>query len=220
MRFNRSQAKMLGAFVGLEVLAYLLIFFFVPETARCISTYGEDLNHMSLEELNCIFEQPTFYHARYRLQEALPNMGKQLRWGVCRAFTQKYPRPPSSIVVYRWRPDEASQVCEVPQPNGTSQPSEVPKPDEKGQDSASVAHIECTSPAQVNTERTNRDAQDIPYQRNADKIIEAPILLDSRQPDSQYLNPHDRLPSNEEDAAAAAAAAETVSSKNDVKESR
>ena len=60
----------LGAFcfyAGLNVIAFVLIFFFVPETAG-----------RTLEELDAVFAVSTMTHARYQLKESLPYFIK--RW--------------------------------------------------------------------------------------------------------------------------------------------
>lgn len=106
-RFNRSQAKMLGTSVALEPLAYFLIFCFVPETARYKSEEDDDLNHLSLEEITCIFQVPTIRHTMYRIFEALPNTARQARWLLFRSCMKEVQWPGRPVVAYRWRVNSA-----------------------------------------------------------------------------------------------------------------
>jgi hypothetical protein len=54
-------------YAGLNILALVAIFLFVPETAG-----------RTLEELDAVFSVPTSVHARYQVKEALPYIVK--RW--------------------------------------------------------------------------------------------------------------------------------------------
>lgn len=102
--FNSTQAKMLGTFVGLEVLAFILIFLFVPETAKCTPVHKDDLNYLSLEEINSIFEQPTLHHTWYRIRHVVPQALYRLRW---KLFGTKVDgqEPHKIIVLWRWPPN-------------------------------------------------------------------------------------------------------------------
>ena len=134
--FNVVQAKMLGTFVGLEVLALLLIFLFVPETAHCTPSYEEELNHLSLEELNSIFEQPTLHHTHYRIRAAFPSWLKRVRYRLFHRFVELNERdlikPP---YVYRWTPnDNDTEMHNVADRTNSS------SSDPQQQVSVSVAH--------------------------------------------------------------------------------
>jgi hypothetical protein len=56
-----GETRLLGLFTGLCMLAWCLIFVFVPETTG-----------KTLEEINYIFGVPTWKHAGYQLGEVLP----------------------------------------------------------------------------------------------------------------------------------------------------
>lgn len=105
--FNDVQAKMLGTFVVLEVFALIMIFLFVPETAHLTPSYEEELNHLSLEELNSVFEQPTFHHTHYRIRAAFPSWLKRIRYRLLRRYIrlndEDLKKPP---FVYRWSPND------------------------------------------------------------------------------------------------------------------
>lgn len=104
-QYNQAQARMLGVFVVLEVVAFCLIFLFVPETAKCKASERDALNHMSLEELNAVFEQPTFHHTKWRIQEALPH---RLRWAIWRLTPGRNPdeEPEMEVQVHRWESEK------------------------------------------------------------------------------------------------------------------
>ncbi|KAJ9605872.1 hypothetical protein H2200_009721 [Cladophialophora chaetospira] len=71
--WDKNQQRLLGAFVGCNVIALLLIFFLVPETAGAsVSKEHGKLNYMSLEELNYIFGVPTAKHIQYQVRHVLP----------------------------------------------------------------------------------------------------------------------------------------------------
>jgi len=55
-----------GFYAGLNVVAFVLIFFFLPETKQ-----------RTLEELDYVFAVPTRTHARFRLNQALPKLFKR-----------------------------------------------------------------------------------------------------------------------------------------------
>ena len=91
--FNQNgQSSLLGVFVGLNVLSFLLIFFFVPETAG--ATLGKDegsLNYISLEELNYIFGVSTVKHISYQLRHMVPWMFRRLVWRLAHPFSRESP---------------------------------------------------------------------------------------------------------------------------------
>ena len=71
--WDKNQQRLLGAFVGCNIVALLLIFFLVPETAGAsVSKEHGKLNYMSLEELNYIFGVPTPKHIQYQLRHVVP----------------------------------------------------------------------------------------------------------------------------------------------------
>ena len=94
-----AQSRIMGAFAVLNLVAFLLIFLFVPETAGTVidPKHGK-LNSMSLEELNYIFGETTTRHARYQIKEMLPWHFQKIRWIVCHLFTSKWhdPEPPAA----------------------------------------------------------------------------------------------------------------------------
>ncbi|KAF2721108.1 hypothetical protein K431DRAFT_76523 [Polychaeton citri CBS 116435] len=68
-----GQPGLLGIFAGLNIVAFLLVFFYVRETAG--ASYGGSpgsMTHMSLEELNYIFGVSNRQHARYQIKEVIP----------------------------------------------------------------------------------------------------------------------------------------------------
>jgi hypothetical protein len=91
--FNHNgQSSLLGVFVGLNVLSFLLIFFFVPETAG--ATLGKQegsLNYISLEELNYIFGVSTMKHIDYQLRHMVPWMFHRLIWRLTHPFSPNSP---------------------------------------------------------------------------------------------------------------------------------
>ena len=71
--WDKNQERLLGAFVGFNAIALLLIFLLVPETAGAsVSKEHGKLNYMSLEELNYIFGVPTAKHIEYQIRHVLP----------------------------------------------------------------------------------------------------------------------------------------------------
>lgn len=64
---------LLGIFAFLNVVSFILVFFFVRETAGAAveGTFGSMIS-VSLEELNYIFAVPTAKHAVYQLKTVLP----------------------------------------------------------------------------------------------------------------------------------------------------
>ena len=115
---------MLGTFVLLEIIAFILIFLFVPETASCKPSERDSLNHMSLEELNSIFETKTLHHTRWRFQEALPHRVEWMQW---RMTPEKYsgPEPTKEIPVYRWKQNDSP----APESSTTLVPSQETRSD-------------------------------------------------------------------------------------------
>ncbi len=83
--WDKNQERLLGAFVACNVVALLLIFFFVPETAGAsVSKEHGKLNYMSLEELNYIFGVPTAKHINYQIRHVLPWAVDMVKYSVGR----------------------------------------------------------------------------------------------------------------------------------------
>jgi hypothetical protein len=62
-----------GIFAGLNVVAFVLVFFFVRETSGAtLGPTAGSLTFMSLEELNYVFGVSTKKHAMYQLRSVLP----------------------------------------------------------------------------------------------------------------------------------------------------
>ncbi|KAF2097983.1 general substrate transporter, partial [Rhizodiscina lignyota] len=80
--YNVGQSRLLAVFTGLNVLALILIFFFVPETAGASLGLDESntLRYISLEELNWIFSVRTRKHIDYQLRYMIPWAWKILIW--------------------------------------------------------------------------------------------------------------------------------------------
>jgi Sugar (and other) transporter len=81
-----GQSRLLAVFAGLNVVSFLLIFFFVPETAGAALQGRQEgsLNNISLEELNYIFGVSTRKHIRYQLQHVLPWSVQWVKYGINR----------------------------------------------------------------------------------------------------------------------------------------
>lgn len=84
--WQHLQAKLLGAFVGFIVLAFILIFCLVPETNAAATAKGRrTLSYMSLEELNHIFKVRTIDFINYQFKHAIPWAVKRVGYcvGLC-----------------------------------------------------------------------------------------------------------------------------------------
>lgn len=100
--YANTQAIILGVFVLLEIITLLLIFFFVPETSgSTIGRSDDSLIWLSLEELNYIFEVPTFLHSTYQLKVMLPWVFRKGKWLLFHWFTQA-DNPDDPEILYRW----------------------------------------------------------------------------------------------------------------------
>lgn len=100
-----GECRLFEIFIGLNVIALVLIFFFVPETAG--ATLGSDasqgLNAISLEELNYIFNVPTWKHIHYQIIYIVPWAWDMLRWKLRRHVMRKREkRPPDPDQLYTW----------------------------------------------------------------------------------------------------------------------
>lgn len=103
---------MLGVFVVLNVVQFLLVFFLVPETNGAATEDRRTINHMSLEELDHIFEVCTRDFIGYQWHEARP-------WGLKTAGSKlRLCAAPDSLEVmhvyasHRHKPDEAGNSSE------------------------------------------------------------------------------------------------------------
>ena len=68
-----GQSGLLGIFAGLNVVAFILVFLFVRETAgAALGGTPGSMTFMSLEELNYIFGVSSMKHIRYQLTTAVP----------------------------------------------------------------------------------------------------------------------------------------------------
>ena len=92
--WNIKQERLLGAFVGFNVVAMILIFFLVPETAG--ASVGKEhgkLNYMSLEELNYIFGVPTPRHIQYQIRHVLPWAAAMVKYRVYSILGREAQKP-------------------------------------------------------------------------------------------------------------------------------
>lgn len=78
-----GQTGLLGLFAGLDALAFLLVWLFVPGTAEVTT----------LEDMNYVFGVPTRRHVEYQLREVLP-------WWIGRLLGKKNKKP---APLYRWQ---------------------------------------------------------------------------------------------------------------------
>ncbi|KAJ4358762.1 uncharacterized protein N0V89_003346 [Didymosphaeria variabile] len=77
-----GESRLLGIFTCLNVIALILIFFFVPETAVAITGVddAQGLNYISLEELNYIFSATTKQHVGYQMKRMVPWAREMVKW--------------------------------------------------------------------------------------------------------------------------------------------
>lgn len=88
---NRGQTRLLCLFAGLDALAFILVWLFVPGTEQQIAT---------MEEMNYVFGVPTRRHAKYQVKEVLPWFWRH------HILRRALNLPP----LYRWWLDEKLQV--------------------------------------------------------------------------------------------------------------
>lgn len=101
--YTTAQCILLAAFSVLNVIAGILCFFFVPETAgTVISRKQGKINSMSLEELNYIFGVKTLRHASYQLRHCAPYALKRILYIICQIFTSKVKNPTEPEVLWAW----------------------------------------------------------------------------------------------------------------------
>ncbi|TKA83514.1 hypothetical protein B0A55_00496 [Friedmanniomyces simplex] len=100
---------LLGVFAGLNVLAFILVFFFVRETAGAAVGGGAfgNMISVSLEELNYIFGVPAAKHAIYQWKTVLP-----WAWQYYILRDKECPDQPEKL--YTWASAHNQEKHEVP----------------------------------------------------------------------------------------------------------
>ncbi|KAK5743289.1 hypothetical protein LTR17_002766 [Elasticomyces elasticus] len=96
---------LLGIFAGLNVVAFVLVFFFVRETAGAAvggGAFGSMIS-VSLEELNYIFGVSTKVHAKYQWKTVLP-------WAWQYYILRDEERPDQPEKLYTWAGQEKQEV--------------------------------------------------------------------------------------------------------------
>lgn len=77
--FADNRSTLLAAFAGLNALAFILVWLFVPEVAgTAISNSSGGLTHLNLDQLSQIFRFRTWTHVRYQVFAAPRNLWRQL----------------------------------------------------------------------------------------------------------------------------------------------
>lgn len=107
----------LGVFAGLNALAFVLVFFFVRETAGAtLSGTSGSMTFMSLEELNYLFGVTTSAHAAYQYHKVMPWAWRYyvLRQSGC----PRYPEKPYIWAAERERERRQSAKTEERQNEG------------------------------------------------------------------------------------------------------
>jgi hypothetical protein len=100
-----GESRLLAIFTGLNVLALILIFFLVPETAGAMlgSDDAQRLNYISLEELHYIFSVETTEHIRYQVSVMVPWAWQMVRWKYRMLIRQRSEeRPENPYQLYNW----------------------------------------------------------------------------------------------------------------------
>jgi hypothetical protein len=96
---------LLGIFTGLNVIALILIFLFVPETAVATrdADEGQGLVYISLEELNYIFQASTSKHIEYQMSVMVPWGRDMMRWKWRhRVLGKREERPEDPEPLFTW----------------------------------------------------------------------------------------------------------------------
>ncbi|KAK2756767.1 hypothetical protein FQN54_005213 [Arachnomyces sp. PD_36] len=94
--------RILFAFAVLNVVAFALCYFLVPETSGAtISKSSGNPEYMSLEELNYIFATPTSKHVKYQTKIVLP-------WAINKVIPGR-PYEPRPDPLHRWEKYEEQQ---------------------------------------------------------------------------------------------------------------
>ncbi|PGH27083.1 hypothetical protein AJ80_01269 [Polytolypa hystricis UAMH7299] len=103
---SHVQGRILFVFAVLNVVAFTLCYFLVPETSGAtISKSASNMEYMSLEELNYIFDTPTSKHVEYQTKIILP-------WAINRLIPRR-PREPRPEPLYRWAKSQAQEEVEM-----------------------------------------------------------------------------------------------------------
>ncbi|KAK0867179.1 hypothetical protein LTS02_004346 [Friedmanniomyces endolithicus] len=104
-----GHSGLLGIFAGLNVVAFILVFFFVRETAGAAVGGGAfgNMISVSLEELNYIFGVPAAKHAMYQWDTVLP-----WAWRYYVLRDKACPDQPQKL--YNWASAHDREVHEVP----------------------------------------------------------------------------------------------------------
>jgi hypothetical protein len=100
---STGESRLLAIFTALNTVAFLLIFFLVPETAGATlgsSTTG--LNYISLEELSYIFSVRTRDHVSYQIRVMVPWAWEMVRWKVRGWLGRKEERPEEAYQISEW----------------------------------------------------------------------------------------------------------------------
>ncbi|KAH3933506.1 hypothetical protein HBI25_115120 [Parastagonospora nodorum] len=96
---KKGELRLLGIFTVLNVLALIMIFFLVPETAGAtLGSQDSHVNYISLEELNYIFNVKTREHIRYQVRVMVPWAWDVVKWKV----TGKGEKPEDPYPLYTW----------------------------------------------------------------------------------------------------------------------
>ncbi|KAL1591512.1 hypothetical protein SLS60_011904 [Paraconiothyrium brasiliense] len=103
-----GESRLLGIFTCLNVVALILIFFFVPETAVAITGVddAQGLNYISLEELNYIFSASTRQHVAYQMTVMVTWARQMVKWKwktyVLRMGAKAGERPDGPEPLFTW----------------------------------------------------------------------------------------------------------------------
>lgn len=108
LKYAHGEARLLAIFTALNVVAFFLIYLFVPETAGATlgparGVQGTGFNYISLEELNYIFGVPTWKHANYQLRHMLPWAMSMVKYYFERyVLRRRVSSPGAARQVYSW----------------------------------------------------------------------------------------------------------------------
>ena len=102
-----GQTRLLACFVALNFLSILLTFTFVRETQGLIFKPQERaLIYLSLEDLNKVFDVPTWEHFAYQCKVVTPFSFRWIQW-VFSLCLPDPPQPPEEF--FHWIREEADQ---------------------------------------------------------------------------------------------------------------
>ncbi|KAK5080924.1 hypothetical protein LTR05_008240 [Lithohypha guttulata] len=101
--YPNAQTILLAGFAVLNVIAGILCFLFVPETAgTVISPKQGKINSMSLEELNYIFGVKTLRHALYQVKHMAPWIFHKGMYYLFQSFTRRDLDPGNTDILWTW----------------------------------------------------------------------------------------------------------------------